>query len=132
MAAEEPINHKEHEVSQRNSFVSSCPLGLPASGFLALFFFRRQSQTEHGNPAFPGNIDFRVFRTGQIQRLAMFAAVDFGVPAPSFLGVATGPLTHIRSVEPALQMSAAELAFLVLLVAGTLSGLLNLHLTLRH
>src|SRR3984893_13670540 len=70
-----------------------------------LFFLRRQGQTQHGNPAFPRDIDFRVLRTGQIQRLAMLAAVDFGVLAPRFLGVATGLLDHIRSVEPALQVS---------------------------
>ena len=61
----------------------------------------------------------------------MLAAVDFGVLAPGFFRVATGLLNHIRSVEPALQMSAAELAFLVLLVAGTLSRFLNLDLVMR-
>jgi hypothetical protein len=96
-----------------------------------LFFLRRQRQTEHGNPAFPGNVYFRVLRTGQIQCLAMFATVDFGVLTPGFFRVATGLLNHIRSVEPAFQMSAAELAFLVLLVAGTLSRLLNLDLVMR-
>ena len=61
----------------------------------------------------------------------MLATVDFGVLAPGFFRVATGLLNHIRSVEPALQMSAAELAFLVLLVAGALSRLLNLDLVMR-
>ena len=58
----------------------------------------------------------------------MLAAVDFGVFAPGFLCVATGLLNHVRSVEPTLQMSAAELAFLVLLVAGALSRFLDLTL----
>ena len=129
--AEQPINHKGHEVSQRNSFVGLRVLcGFKLLVFVALFFLRRQGQTKHGNPAFPGNIDFCVFRAGQIQRLAMLAAVDFGVLAPSFLGVTTGLFDYIRSVEPTLQMSAAELAFLVLLVAGTLSHFLNLDLVL--
>ena len=61
----------------------------------------------------------------------MLAAVDLGVFAPSFLCVATGLFDHIRGVEPALQMSAAELPFFVLLVAGTLSRLLNLDLVMR-
>ena len=61
----------------------------------------------------------------------MLAAVDFGILAPGFFRVATGLLNHIRSVEPALQMSAAELAFLIPLVAGTLSRLLNLDLVMR-
>src|SRR5260370_38360636 len=61
----------------------------------------------------------------------MLAPVDFGVLAPGFFRVATCLLNHIRSVEPALQMSAAELAFLVLLVAGTLSRFLNLDLVMR-
>ena len=60
----------------------------------------------------------------------MLAAVDFGVLAPRFLGVATGLFDHVRSIEPALQVSAAELAFLVLLVAGPLSRFLNLDLVL--
>ena len=61
----------------------------------------------------------------------MLAAVDFGVFAPGFLCVATGLLNHVRSVEPTLQMSAAELAFLVLLVTGSLSRFLNLDLVMR-
>src|SRR5216683_7269091 len=129
--AEEPITTKD---TKRHKGIPSCvfvSFVVSSLVFVALFFFRRQSQAEHGNPAFPGNIDFRVFRTGQIQRLAMLAAVDFGILAPRFLSVATGLLDHIRSVEPALQMSAAELAFLVLLVAGTLSRLLNLDLVMR-
>ena len=66
-----------------------------------------------------------------MQRLAMLAVVDFGVFAPGFLGVTTGLLNHVRSVEPTLQMSAAELAFLVLLVAGALSRFLDLDLVMR-
>jgi hypothetical protein len=61
----------------------------------------------------------------------MLAAVDFGVLAPGLFRVATGLLDHVRSVEPALQMSATELAFLVLLVAGTLSRFLDLDLVMR-
>ncbi len=61
----------------------------------------------------------------------MLAAVDFGILAPGFFRVATGLLDHIRSVEPPLQMSTAELALLVLLVAGSLSRFLNLDLVMR-
>jgi hypothetical protein len=58
----------------------------------------------------------------------MFAAIDFRIAPPGFLHIAASLLQHIRGVEPALQVSTAKLAFLVLLVAGPLSRLLDLDL----
>ena len=61
----------------------------------------------------------------------MFAAIDFGIRSPGLLGIATGLLDHVRGVEPALQVSAAEFALGVFLVAGTLARLLDLHFVMR-
>src|SRR5271155_1777066 len=60
----------------------------------------------------------------------MFAAIDFGVTSPSFFHIAASLLQNIGDVEPALKMPAAKLAFFILLVAGSLSRLLNLDLVL--
>ena len=57
----------------------------------------------------------------------MFAAIDFGIRSPGLLGIATGLLDDVSAVEPALQVSAAEFALGVFLVAGTLARLLDLH-----
>ena len=48
----------------------------------------------------------------------MFAAIDFRIAAPGFLHIAASLFQHIVGIEPALKMSAAELALFVLLVAG--------------
>jgi len=55
----------------------------------------------------------------------MFAAIDFRIAAPSLLHITAGLLQDIGSVEPAFEVTAAKLAFLVLLVASPLSRLLN-------
>jgi hypothetical protein len=57
----------------------------------------------------------------------MLATIDLGVWSPSFFRVATGLFDHIRGIEPALQVSAAEFALGVVFVAGALSRLLDLH-----
>src|ERR1700691_1777791 len=57
----------------------------------------------------------------------MFAAVDFRVRSPGFLGIAAGALHHIGGIEPALQMSAAELALFVFFIAGALPFLLDFY-----
>jgi hypothetical protein len=58
----------------------------------------------------------------------VLTAVNFGVRPPGFFNVAAGLLDHVSSVGPAFQMAAAELAFLVLLVAGALPVLFDLDL----
>src|SRR6202167_2948551 len=95
------------------------------------FFFRRQSQPKHRNHSLPRHIHFRFRRIRQIERLAMLAAVDLGVRPPRFFHVAASLLDHILGIEPALQVSAAELAFFVFLVAGALPGLLNFDFVMR-
>ena len=60
----------------------------------------------------------------------MFAAIDFGIASPSLLHIPASLIEHIGRVEPAFEMSAAELAFLVLLVASPLSRLLDFDLML--
>jgi len=95
-----------------------------------LLLFRRQGQPEHRNHSLPGNIHLGFRWIRQIKRLAVFAAVDFRIPSPGFFGVAAGLLDHVSPVGPALQMAAAELAFLVLLVAGALPVLFDLDLVM--
>ncbi len=56
----------------------------------------------------------------------MFATIDLGVGAPSFLHIAAGLLDGVGGIEPMLEMASAKLAFLVFLVAGTLSRFLDL------
>jgi hypothetical protein len=93
-------------------------------------FLRRQGQPENRNHSLAGDIHFRFRRIRQIERLAMFAAINFGIRPPGLFGVAASLLDHIFRVEPALQMSAAEFSLFVLLVAGALPRLLNLDLVM--
>src|ERR1022692_3890338 len=72
----------------------------------------------------------RLFWTRQVQRLAMLTTIDLHLIAKGLPNVAAGLLQHVSQVEPALQMSAAELAFFVGLVAGALELLLVLELVL--
>ena len=58
----------------------------------------------------------------------MFAAIHFGIATPSFLRIAASLFQHVRRVEPAFQVAAAELALLVLLIASPLSRFLDFHL----
>jgi hypothetical protein len=56
----------------------------------------------------------------------MFEAIDLNIASPGFLHIAASLLHRVCSVEPALEMPATELAFLVLFVARPLSRLLDL------
>src|SRR2546430_612011 len=71
-----------NRVKQRQSNVFSQK---PKATSQELLRLRRQRQSEYGNHSLPGDIHFRFSGGGQIQRLAVFAAVDFSFPAPSFL-----------------------------------------------
>src|ERR1041384_2832342 len=96
-----------------------------------LRFLRRQREAKIGDLSAAGDIDSaRVIGVRQVERLAVLTAIDLSIFAPSLLDVATRLLDHIRRIEPALQMAAAQLSLLVLLIAGTLQGLLQLHLVL--
>jgi hypothetical protein len=55
----------------------------------------------------------------------MLAAVNLGIGAKRLLHIAAGFFHHVAGVEPVLQVSAAQLVLFVLLVAGTLPGLLH-------
>lgn len=86
----------------------------------------RHRQPENRNLARSSNIKAtRLLGIRQIERLTMLAAIDFRIAAPSLLHITTGLLQDIGSVKPAFEMTAAKLAFFVLLVASPLSRLLN-------
>src|ERR1022692_499091 len=95
---------------------------------LFLLFLRRQRQPEHRNHPLSRNIDLGFRGIRQVQSLAVLAAVDLGIRPPGLFRVAAGLLDHILRVEPAFQMAAAEFALFVFLVAGALTGLLDLDL----
>src|SRR5512146_3040662 len=87
----------------------------------------RNCQPEHRNLPLTGHVGAaRVLGIGQVQGLAMLAAVDFRLRPEGLLHVPTLPLQHVVVVVPALQVAAAELALGVLFVAGTLAWLLHL------
>ena len=90
---------------------------------------RRHRQPENRNLPRPRDIQpSRLFRIRQIKCLAMFAAIDFGIASPSLLHIPASLLEHIGCVEPAFEMPAAELAFLILFVASPLPRLLDFDL----
>src|SRR5580704_8879992 len=60
----------------------------------------------------------------------MFTAIHLSIFAPSLLHVAASLFQHVGGVKPALEMPAAELAFLVLLVASPLPRLLDFYLVI--
>jgi hypothetical protein len=62
----------------------------------------------------------------------MFTAIHLGIAAPRLLHVTTRLLQYVGGIKPALEMPAAELAFLVLLVASPLPRLLGLYLVIRE
>ena len=90
--------------------------------------FRRQRQPEDGYHALARDVGRGLPRRGQVERLAMFAAIDLSLRSPGFFSIAAGLLDYVLAVEPALQMAAAEFSFFVLLVAGALPCLLDLDL----
>src|SRR5664279_540626 len=103
-----------------------------AASLHLLLFLGRNRQSEDRDLTCPGDVDPpRIFRTGQVERLAEFAAIDFGVRSPCFLHAAALLFDHVGGVEPALQMSATELALFVFFVAGTLARLLDLDFVVR-
>jgi hypothetical protein len=60
----------------------------------------------------------------------MLTTIDFHLIAEGLPDVAAGLLQHVSQVEPAFQMSTAQLPFFIGLVAGPLEGLLVLELVL--
>src|SRR5271157_1363781 len=104
----------------------------PKCRLLLSFFFARlglQSQSKNGLLAQTSNILVsRLLFARQVQRLAVLTTIDFRLVAKALAHIATGLLQHIGQIEPALQMSAAELALCVRLVTGALERLLIFHL----
>src|SRR6266849_9033611 len=95
---------------------------------LRFFVLRGNNKTE--NRILPGPRDVhptRILRTWQVERLTKFAAIHFGVRSPGFLHITAFLFEHVGGIEPAFQVSAAELALFVFLVAGTLSRPLDLY-----
>ena len=93
---------------------------------LAQLLFGRHGQAEHRGLSLASHIQpASSVRIGQVERLAMLAAINFRIRPPGLFGIAASLLEHIRGVEPALQMSAAEFALGVFLVTGTLPRLLD-------
>jgi hypothetical protein len=114
--------------------VGTAALGCPAEQSSAVHFvllLRRHCQPENRNLSRPRHIQTtRLLRIRQIKRLAMFAAIDFGIAPPRLLHIPARLLEHIGCVEPAFEMPTTELAFLILLIAGPLSRLLDFDLVL--
>jgi hypothetical protein len=61
----------------------------------------------------------------------MLTAIDLRITTPSLLRIAASLLQNVGRVEPTLKVSAAELAFLILLIASPLPGLLEFHFVIR-
>lgn len=105
----------------------------PSKARRLLLSLRWHSQPENRNLSRPSHIQpARVLGIRQIKCLAMFAAIDLSISSPSLLHVAASLFQHIGRIEPVLEMPAAELAFLVLLIASPLSRLLDFHLVVSE
>src|SRR5579872_1092509 len=61
----------------------------------------------------------------------MLTAIDLRITTPSLLRIAASLLQDVGRVEPAFEVSAAELAFLVFLIASPLPRFLDFHLVIR-
>ena len=121
------VLHIRSEILNSNLQIT---LTLTAQGDLS---FRGQRQSKHRDLPLPGNIHpAQIFRVGQVQSLAIFAAIDLGILTPGLLYVATSLLDNVCHVVPALEMAAAELAFVILLIAGALADFLNLYFMMRE
>src|SRR5690349_23174474 len=102
-------------------------------GTLARLLLGRDCQAEHRGLSLASHIQpANSVRVGQVERLAVFAAINLRIRPPGLFGVTAGLLEHIRGVEPALQMSAAELALGVFLVTGALPWLLDFYFVMRE
>src|ERR1700758_751293 len=99
---------------------------LATGDYQLLLFFWRNGQPKYRKLTFTSYVGAaRALRIGQVERPANFAAIDLRIATPGFFDAAAFLLERIGGVEPALQMAAAELAFLVFFVAGALARLLD-------
>src|SRR6266699_3689098 len=102
------------------------PSKLCLGGGLNLFLLGRDREAEHRELPLARDVqtDWR-FRVRKVQRLAMLAAVHFSILSPSLRRVAARLFDRVGHVIPAFEMSAAEFAFGVQLIAGALACFLD-------
>src|SRR6516162_916668 len=94
---------------------------------------RHHRHAKYGQFADPGYVlSPRLLRVGQVEGLAMLAAVYFRIVSITLPHVPASLLDHIRQVKPAFQVPAAEFPLGVLLVTGTLQRLLVFHFVVRQ
>jgi hypothetical protein len=88
-------------------------------------------QPENGGPALTRDVySADICRIGEVQRLAVFTAIDFGVVTPGATHVTTLLFDDVVDVEPTLEMSAAKLVLGVLFITGALPRFLHLDLVI--
>ena len=93
--------------------------------------FTWQGQPEHRDLPLPRYVQSTgFFRIWQVKSLAVFAAVNLCLFAPSLFYISASLLDDIIGVEPALEVSATEFSLLVLFITGTLIQLLDFHFVL--
>lgn len=106
----------------------------PKPGLLLVFFFagfRQQGQSKYRLTSQAGDISAsRLFVVWQVQRPAALAAIDFGPIAERLAHIPAFLLQNIRQIKPALQMTAAHLAFIARFVTSSLKRLLVLQLVM--
>jgi hypothetical protein len=99
----------------------------PLIAHCSLLLLWRQCQAEYRNHSFARDVHFALPGSRQVERLAVFAAIDFGLRSPGLLHISTIPLDRVGHVEPELQVAAAEFALGIFLVAGALPCFFDLH-----
>src|ERR1700720_3505165 len=110
-------------ITEKNA---GAPSKLRLGGGFDLFLLRRDRQSEHRKLPLTGDVQTAGrFRIGQIQRLAMLAAINFRIRAPSLRYIAACLFHNVGHVIPAFEMSAAEFAFGIRLIAGALARFLD-------
>ena len=102
------------------------PSKLCLGGGLNLFLLGRDREAEHRELPLARDVQTAWrFRVRKVQRLAMLAAVHFSILSPSLRHVAARLFDRVGHVIPAFEMSAAEFAFGIQLIAGALSRFLD-------
>src|ERR1700751_4781717 len=81
---------------------------------LFLLFFWRNGQAKYRELTFTSYVDAAgAFGVWQVQCFAGFATIDLRIGSPGLFDAAALLLDSVGGVEPTLQMTAAELAFMV-------------------
>ena len=99
---------------------------------LILYLFGGSNKPEARELSWSGDIHPpRVRWARQIEGLANFATVHLRIRPPGFFDATALPLKNVSGVKPAFEVSTADLAFVVLFIACTLTGLFYLNFVLR-